>query len=420
MVIYVVKAGDTLFTIANEFGVAMDSVISDNQLSYPGRLVVGQSLVIAPSRAAGTADPGDTAHTAARRFHLPPQTPIGANPGVSSAISPGQLMYIPHETAPGRRILVNGYGYTHISPETFDETAPFLSRVSIFSYNIRGDGSLVAPGDTALIARAGARGVKPVMVVANLDENHQFSTELASAVLQSDAARNLLLQNILRIMQQKGYTGLDVDFEYVSGADRPAYNRFLEKAANMLRPLGYTLSTAVPAKTRANQPGLLYEGVEYRAHGRVVDFMLLMTYDWGYRYGPPMAVSPYHLMEEVVRYAISEVPAEKLLLGMPNYGYDWALPYAPGEAAGLVHNARAVDMAALNQSNIRFDAQSQTPYFNYAASGGRRHVVWFDDAASFKAKLGLVGQYNLGGIGYWNINTLFKQGWLVLGAMYAI
>lgn len=377
MLIYTVKAGDTLYQLSRTYGVSIETIVRDNQLEYPDRLVIGQALVIE-----------------------------GGN--------------VPGNAAPCKTILVNGYCYPHINADVFRTTAPYLTFASIFSYEARRDGSIVPIGDTALIERITAQRVAPLMVLTNIDESGSFSSELAAAILRNDAAQQRLIANIRVTLLEKGYHGLDVDFEYVYGEDRENYNAFLKKLRDMLRPLGATLSTAVPAKTRADQPGILYEGVDYAAHGRICDFVMLMTYDWGYKYGPPMAVSPFYRMEEVVRFAVGEIPSNKVLLGMPNYGYDWALPFVQGNAATLVRNAGAISLAVNTRSQISFDERSKTPFFEYRANDGRQHIVWFDDARSFEAKLSLVEQYELGGIGYWNINTLFMQGWLVLRAMYGI
>lgn len=432
MLIYTVRAGDNIYALAAQFGTTAEAIARDNQLEFPNRLVVGQALVIEGGSNSYIVRSGDSLYSIAQAQGVPLRSLQRLNPQ-AAALYPGQVLRIPAALpggGSGRTILVNGYCYPHIANDVLQSTLPFLSYASVFSYEARADGSLSALGDQRVLGRitaggagpggTGPGGTGPLMVITNIDESGSFSTALASSILRSDAAQDALTENIRDVLLQRGYRGLDVDFEYVDGADRERYNTLLRRLKEMLAPLGLPLSTAVAAKTRSNQPGILYEGADYAAHGQIVDHVLLMTYDWGYRYGPPMAVSPYHRVEEVVQYAITQIPRHKILLGMPNYGYDWALPYAQGEPATLVRNTEAVSLAASTWSEIHFDAVSRTPYFNYRDARGREHVVWFDDARSFEAKLSLVAQYGLGGIGYWNINTLFLQGWLVLGAMYGV
>lgn len=147
---------------------------------------------------------------------------------------------------------------------------------------------------------------------------------------------------------------------------------------------------------------------------------LKMTYEWGYTYGPPMAVAPINEVERVLRYAVSAIPSRKILMGMPNYGYDWTLPYRRGSRANAISNLQAVNLAINNGATIQYDETSQAPFFYYTDENGARHVVWFDDARSLTARLKLVEKYNLGGVSYWTINRLFRTLWYTLRALYDV
>jgi spore germination protein len=105
-----------------------------------------------------------------------------------------------------------------------------------------------------------------------------------------------------------------------------------------------------------------------------------------------MAVAPLNQVRKVLDYATGVIPPEKILMGMPNYGYDWTLPFVRGSAARVLTNYGAVTLAQRVGANIRFDPVSQAPYFNYYDQDGKRHEVWFDDARSYAARLRLVDQ----------------------------
>ena len=105
---------------------------------------------------------------------------------------------------------------------------------------------------------------------------------------------------------------------------------------------------AVAPKTSDTQSGVLYEGHDYAAIGKAVDQVLLMTYEWGYTYGPPMAVAPIDAVERVVRYAVSRIEPGKLLLGFPNYAYDWTLPYEAGLTRAVVIGNEAARQLAFD------------------------------------------------------------------------
>ena len=188
----------------------------------------------------------------------------------------------------------------------------------------------------------------------------------------------------------------------------------------LLFPLGLPVIVALAPKTSADQRGDLYEGHNYALLSQAADFVLLMTYEWGYTYGPPMAVAPLPNVRRVVEYALTEMPAGQIYLGIPNYGYDWTLPYRQGSRAQSISNQYAVELAARYGAAIRFDERAQSPWFRYADESGREHEVWFEDARSIRAKLALTQEYGLYGVGYWNLMRPFPQNWRVLNSLYQI
>jgi spore germination protein len=221
-------------------------------------------------------------------------------------------------------------------------------------------------------------------------------------------------------MKTKNYAGLDVDFEYLYPENREDYNNFLRKLRRQLDPLGYSLTTAVAPKIAADQKGLLYEAHDYPVHGALTDHVILMTYEWGYTYGPPMAVAPITEVRKVLNYAVTAIPRQKIFMGIPNYGYNWTLPYVEGSRAATVSNTGAVDLARREGAAIQYDQKSQAPFFNYFDDNGKEHVVWFDDARSIEAKMRLLNQFNLGGASYWTIGRFFPQNWLVLSSLFDV
>lgn len=107
-------------------------------------------------------------------------------------------------------------------------------------------------------------------------------------------------------------------------------------------------------------------------------------------------------------------------MGIPNYGYDWTLPFVEGSAAKTISNTAAVDLARKEGAAIRYDEESQSPFFNYYDDNRKQHVVWFEDARSINAKYRLADQFNLGGVSYWTIGRYFPQAWLVQDALFNI
>ena len=259
------------------------------------------------------------------------------------------------------------------------------------------------------------------MHLSTLTESGQFDTYRGELVLTDPAIQERLIQQILQTVLQRGYAGVDVDFEYLPGPLSTAYAAFLSRLRRLLHAQGRFLWAALAPKTSATQKGLLYEGHDYPAIGAASDGVLLMTYEWGYTYGPPMAVAPLPNVRSVLDYAVTAIPASKIFLGIPNYGYDWPLPFVQGVTrAQSISNQRAIELAIEHQVAIQFDPTSQSPFFHYTDPAGTVHEVWFEDARSMAAKLKLISEYGFQGAGFWNLMRPFSQTWLVLDSLYTL
>lgn len=373
--IYVVKPGETVDSIADALSLDVNRMIEDNQLIYPYELAVGQALFID----LGTRNPT-------------------------------------------QNIRSIGYAYPFISRWVLEQTLPYLSELAIFSYGFTAEGYLLPPElpDDWMIALAHEYGTQAILTLTPFGPDGRFSNQLIHAVINEEAAVSQLIEELLYTMRSKGYSGVDIDFEYILAEDRNAFTAFVQQVAEQMRANGYHTSVALAPKTSAAQTGLLYEGKDYRALGEAADHVLLMTYEWGYTYGPPMAVAPINQVRRVVEYAVTEIPVEKIDLGIPNYGYDWPLPFERGmTAATTVGNIEAVRIAIEQGVPIEFDSLSASPFFRYIM-GGVEHEVWFEDVRSLQQKFDLIKEFNLGGCGYWQIMRWFRANWLLLAKNFFI
>lgn len=134
-----------------------------------------------------------------------------------------------------------------------------------------------------------------------------------------------------------------------------------------------------------------------------------------------MAVAPLNKVRTVLDYGVTQINPARILMGIPNYGYDWTLPFVAGESrAKSIGNEEAVWLAFHYGAEIQFDELAQSPWFRYWDEQGRQHEVWFEDARSIAAKLGLVEEYGLAGVSYWNLMRPFWANWQVLNQMYEV
>ncbi|SUY94594.1 glycoside hydrolase [Lacrimispora sphenoides] len=376
MRIYVVERGDSVDTIAESQGIPVQNLIFDNQIGYPYRLAVGQAL------------------------------------------------YIRDETPSEERVplYVFGYAYPIITPDNLENTLPFLTDLYVFSYGFTMEGELVPPmsPDDWMIERAWQLGVRPILTLTPLGPDGHFNNNLVSEAVHNMEVQQRLIWNLGLKMLEKGFGGLDFDFEYIMADDRVAYADFVRLTTQIMNRFGYQVTVALAPKTSATQPGLLYEGVDYALLGEAANRVFLMTYEWGYTFGPPMAVAPINMVRKVVEYAVTAIPTEKISLGIPNYGYDWPLPYERGVTrARTINNLEAIQIAIDHGVEIQFDEVAMSPYFRYWQYG-IQHEVWFEDVRSYKAKFDLIKEFGLTGAGYWQLMQFFRANWLLLEQMFII
>lgn len=461
MQIHVVERGETLWQIANRYGADLNQIILANQIDDPGVLVVGQAIVIPDSEwnivvrvgdslgaiasRAGvnvqdlaeannivdptlifagqmlnlpyvryTIEPGDTLWSIGERYGISvnqlAETNAIDNP---SQISAGTTIRIPMRQRPVTEI--NAYT-TQINDEGAEEVLRLGSNFTYlapFMYSMTEDGSLTSMQEEGLLAAAQRQHVAPLLVLTNF-RNNNFDSDLAAAVLRNPSVQDTLITHLLETMQAKGYRGLNIDFEYVYPEDRENYNNFLRRLVERLHPAGLLVSTALAPKESGEQQGLLYEAHDYQAHGEIVDFVVVMTYEWGWAGGRPWAIAPINKVRDVLDYAVTVIPRDKIMMGIPLYGRDWRIPWQQGTTARTVSPPEAVQLAARYGVAIQYDETYQSPFFRYTDDDGQGHEVWFEDARSMQAKYQTMKDYDLRGGSYWVLGIPFPQNWPVL------
>lgn len=418
MQIHVVRPGQTLYGIAQTYSVTVDRLVESNKIPNPNNLVSGQALVIPIVGSYYFVQPGDSLYSISQNVDVPVQELANIN-GISEnqILSVGYRLYIPARRK--RTAEFNGYVEprgTTVAPALVTaarEAAPYLTYLAPFSFQALRDGSLKEPllDDFPAIARENKNVL--MMVITN-QENDQFSDELGRIILTNTSVQNKFLNNIVTTAKKYGFRDIHFDFEYLRPADREAYNQFLRKARDRFKKEGWFISTALAPKTSAEQKGRWYEAHDYKAHGEIVDFVIIMTYEWGYSGGPPMAVSPIGPVRDVLEYAVTDIPSNKILMGQNLYGYDWTLPFVQGSTARAVSPQQAIQIAADNDVSIEYDETAQAPHFNYTDIEDRQHEVWFEDARSIQAKFDLLKELNLRGMSYWKLGLAFPQNWLLI------
>ncbi len=420
MIIYTVQPGDSLSVISEKSGVPVSQIARENVLSVPDRLPVGLGLFLSTDFVRHTVLPGESLFSIAEIYGITFGEILSSNPQIAnqSALYPGQTIYIEATQPSGETVSLNGYGVVPINQEVLGNTLPYLTFLSVFDYKFNSNGNITPPPASGVTGQARRAETASLMVLTNVGRDGFDSNAISSVLANEDVQQNLI-SNVINILETENFYGINIDIEYVYPSDKTAYNTFLRNITSQLRNRGFYVSSALAPKTSVNQRGILYESHDYAFNGRVMDSVTLMTYEWGYTYSSPQSVAPINQVRRVLDFGITQIPPEKIFLGVPNYGYDWTLPHIEGSAAKAVTIPYAINLASRYGATIQFDRPSQTPYFYYT-DGNVRHVVWFEDARSVYSKMQLIAEYGLGGASYWNINSFYPPMQLIPNYLYNI
>jgi spore germination protein YaaH len=235
---------------------------------------------------------------------------------------------------------------------------------------------------------------------------NNFSGDIAKTLLESSTNRSKFISNLLNILRTNNYKGANIDIEGIYSSDRNYYTTFLSEIYSTLKPLGYTISVSVPAKTSDNPNYTWNYAYDYANISKYADYILLMTYDEHYPGGSPGPVASIGWVSNVIKYAVTVIPKEKIYFGLAAYGYDWS---SNGTKAYSVNGC--YNLAVNNGATILWDSTSKCPYFTYTDSTGVAHTVWYENSMSIEPKLDLVNSYNLAGIGIWRLGLENSDYW---------
>lgn len=425
MNIHVVQQGETITLIAERYGVPIDRLILDNGLQNPYNLVVGQSIVIVYPDMTYEIQEGDTLESIARIHNVSVLQLLRNNPFLSDRdyLYPGETLVISYGEKK-KRISTNGYANPFINRDILRKTLPYLTYLTIFGYIATENADIIEPEDTELISMAKQYNVAPVMLLSTLTFRGLGSAEAAYNILYNENIVNRYIYNISSTLRRKGLYGVSFIYSFLTSDNVEIYNSFTRKITERLNQEGFVVFTSIPPMFTVETNVITFERINYMGIGSYTNQLVVMNYNWGYNFGPPMPVESVYMMRMFLEYLITMVPQNKMVIGIPVLGYDWQLPYEIGVTrANSVTNEAVINLAIQTGAEIQFDEVSQTPYFEYIeyiAGIPRKNIVWFIDARSIEALQGLLIEYNLPGISIWNIMTYFPQLWLIINSQYDI
>ncbi|MEU6645716.1 glycosyl hydrolase family 18 protein [Saccharomonospora sp. NPDC046836] len=276
-----------------------------------------------------------------------------------------------------------------------------VSTTSPWLYGLDSDGNVVrqrgARGtnvDTQL-DRLRSTGVLLVPTLANVVDG-RWRPDLVARLLHDPDARRRHAREIAELVRARAYAGIDIDYEELRGADRDVFTAFLRELKEYLRADGKTLSVEVFAKTTDAGYDERNRAQDYAAIGAVADQVRVMAYDFHWPGSAAGPIAPLPWVRDVLGYVTTQVPAAKVVLGIPGYGYDWRR----GRGHPLSW-AQAFERSQEAGVRVEWDSSTESPHFRYQDKDGTWHDVWFENAYSAATKFDLAREFGVGGISLW-------------------
>lgn len=295
-----------------------------------------------------------------------------------------------------------------------------LTAVSPGFFSIRPDGALHS--DAVSLPFIRAMHGEDVRVVPFLS-NH-WNREAGEKALEEP---ELLADHVARAVRQNRLDGVNIDIENLTEKSRADYAEFIRLLRARL-PEGSELSVAVAANPEGKNTG--WQGsYDYAALAQHSDHLLLMAYDEHSSGGVEGPVASLGFVERSVRYAVSRVPPEKIVLGIPLYGRVWSTDGRfQGEGIGLVEAesllSRYNAIPAWEEEAAAPRAQAEItpgspPILNGRQMTPGHYTVWLEDERSLEAKVRVVSRYRLKGAGFWALGQEPPDFWAKYAAWLA-
>jgi spore germination protein YaaH len=276
-----------------------------------------------------------------------------------------------------------------------------IDDIATQTYTTDSLGNLSGLIPTNQLSYANSNGIKTYAMLQN-----NFDGNIAKSVLENETNRKNLQNNLLNAIKANGYKGVNVDLEGVFYYDRNHYTTFVQELYNLLKPQGYSVTLSVPAKT-SDSPSNSWSGAyDYAALSQYCDQIAIMTYDEHYAGGVAGPIASIGWVENVIKYAVTVIPREKIMLGVAAYGYDWSSKGTKAYGINGMYN-----VAAANNAAVMWDDVSKSLYFKYTDASGIAHSAWFENSQSVGYKLDLVNSYNLNGIAIWRLGLENADYW---------
>lgn len=416
---YTVKKGDTLYKISKSTGVSVKNLIQYNKIKGT-TIYVGQKLRLSSNQTktvsnttSYTVKEGDTLKKIAKNYKTTVAKLKKLNNLKNDRISIGQKLIVPKlKKQPSKNVKKEVLAYTikiysgdSSSYSSMKKHKKSITSIGTSSYIVDQKGNVKGTAPKNEINFANKNNIRPILLIGN-----GFDRKVSHAILTKKKSRKTMINQTMKLLKTNKYKGVQLDIENIQPQDRTSYTQFIKEFSKTMKNSHYEFSVAVPAKTADSPKNSWDYAYDYKSIAPYIDYAVIMAYDEHYIGSEPGPVASINWVTKVVNYTKSVIPASKILLGVPSYGYDFGVETTSEGYDDIM------DRASKYKARVQFDSTSKTPFIKYTDGNNIKHQIWFENAKSIQYKLQLVKKYNLKGIAIWRIGIEDPAIWSVIDA----
>ncbi len=214
----------------------------------------------------------------------------------------------------------------------------------------------------------------PMMGLLNNYDGQVWRSKELAGLLAIPASRKRLIADAVEFAVESRQAGIVVDFEEVPQKSQPEFRQFISDFAPALHGAGLKLMIALPARD---------DEYDYAFFGKETDAIILMNYDQHWITSPPGPIAAQDWFVENLRQILKVVPAQKIVVGIANYAYDWAeATKKEPQHAEEFSIQEALLHAHESETDVEFDPATLNPHYSYSDEHDRTHQVWMLDAVT--------------------------------------
>ena len=250
-------------------------------------------------------------------------------------------------------------------------------------------------------------GINVTPTINNAYENG-FDSERISLLLNNDSLQESLISKLIEDAEAYNFSGWDLDWEQVKVEDRDAYSSFVRKASDALSEKDLTLSVTVHAQSGSPTDWVGAMGQDLEMIGQSADYVRVMIYDFHHATSTSGPITPVKDLVNTLEYVTTVIPLNKLIVGLPTYGYDWI-----GKEGTAMQYSKMVNYVENNGGKFTRDPKNYSLNAEFNING-EEHSVWLEDSVALIEKIKICLDYGVNQFTLWHLGGEDPKIWSLI------